>query len=54
MVNVHYLGDVISDYFGDGAKWGVNIHWAHENELWGDAGSVKNASSRFSRTRRFW
>ena len=47
MVNVHYLGDVISDYFGDGSKWGVNIHWAHENELWGDAGSVKNAQAFF-------
>ncbi len=47
MVNVHYLGDVISDYFGDGSKWGVNIHWAHESELWGDAGSVKNAQAFF-------
>lgn len=41
MVNLHYLGDQIADYFGDGAKWGVKIHWSYEDKLWGDAGSVK-------------
>lgn len=47
MVNVHYLGDRIADYFGNGAKWGVNIHWSHEDELWGDAGSVKRVQDFF-------
>ena len=47
MVNVHYLGDTIAAYFGDGAKWGVNIHWSHEDELWGDAGSVKRVQEFF-------
>ena len=47
MVNVHYLGSVIADYFGDGSKWGVNIHWSHEDELWGDAGSVKRVQDFF-------
>ncbi len=47
MVNVHYLGDTIAAYFGDGAKWGVNIHWSHEDELWGDAGSVKRVQDFF-------
>ena len=47
MVNVHYLGNVIADYFGDGSKWGVNIHWSHEDELWGDAGSVKRVQEFF-------
>lgn len=41
MVNLHYLGDQIEGYFGDGSKWGVKIHWSHEERLWGDAGSVK-------------
>ncbi len=41
MVNVHYLGDQIVDYFGDGKRLGVNIHWSKEDQLWGDAGSVK-------------
>lgn len=47
MVNVHYLGDVIADHFGDGSKWGVNIHWSREDELWGDAGSVKRVQEFF-------
>ncbi len=47
MVNVHYLGNVIADHFGDGSKWGVNIHWSREDELWGDAGSVKRVQEFF-------
>src|ERR1041385_45594 len=41
VVNVHYLGDQIENYFGDGSRLGVKIHWSREDQLWGDAGSVK-------------
>ncbi len=47
MINTHYLGAQIEAYFGDGSKWGVTIHWAREDKLWGDAGSVKRAQSFF-------
>jgi NDP-sugar pyrophosphorylase family protein len=47
MVNVHYLGDQIAQYFGDGSRWDVRIHWSHEDELWGDAGSVKRVQAFF-------
>src|ERR1051326_1736978 len=47
MVNLHYLGDQIEQYFGDGSKWGVNIHWSREDRLWGDAGSVKRVEDFF-------
>ncbi len=47
MVNVHYLGDQIMNYFGDGSKWGVNIHFSPEDALWGDAGSVKRCEDFF-------
>src|SRR5947199_6273532 len=43
VVNLHYLGDQIIDYFGDGSRWGVKIVWSREDRLWGDAGSVKRA-----------
>jgi len=43
VVNLHYLGDQIEEYFGDGSRWGVKIHWQREEKLWGDAGSVKRA-----------
>jgi NDP-sugar pyrophosphorylase family protein len=41
VVNIHYLGDQIEGHFGDGSKYGVRIHWSREDQLWGDAGSVK-------------
>jgi mannose-1-phosphate guanylyltransferase/phosphomannomutase len=47
MVNVHYLGDRIQEYFGDGSRWGVRIHWSPEDRLWGDSGSVKRVESFF-------
>ncbi|MCL5105585.1 MAG: NDP-sugar synthase [Armatimonadetes bacterium] len=47
MVNLHYLGDQIQGYFGDGKKWGVKIHYSPEDRLWGDAGSVKRCEDFF-------
>ena len=47
MVNLHYLGDQIEHYFGDGSRWGVHIHWSKEERLWGDAGSLKRVEHFF-------
>lgn len=47
MVNLHYLGDQIRGYFGDGKKWGVKIQYSPEDQLWGDAGSVKRCEGFF-------
>ncbi len=47
MVNLHYLGDQIENYFQDGKKWGVKIHYSKEDQLWGDAGSVKRCEDFF-------
>jgi len=41
IVNLHYLPKEITDYFGDGARFGVNITYSHEPELLGTAGAVK-------------
>ncbi len=46
-INLHYLGPQIAKYFGDGSRWGVNLHWSHEDKLWGDAGSVKRIQEFF-------
>jgi NDP-sugar pyrophosphorylase family protein len=46
-VNVHYLGSVIEQGLGDGSRLGVNISYAHEEKLWGDAGSVKRSEDFF-------
>lgn len=47
MVNLYYLGDQIKDYFKDGKQWGVKIHYSQEEQLWGDAGSVKRCEKFF-------
>jgi len=40
---VGYLHQLIQDYFGDGARWGVKINYAVEEQLLGTAGALKNA-----------
>ena len=47
MVNLHYLGDQIEAYFGNGSRWGVEIHWSKEDKLHGDAGSLKRVEEFF-------
>lgn len=37
---IGYLGDRIADYFGDGAKWGVNIDYFKEEQPLGTAGAL--------------
>lgn len=42
-INLHYLPEVITDYFGDGKKLGVKINYALEKpEILGTAGGMKN------------
>ena len=41
IVNLHYLPEKITDYFGDGRKFGVSITYSHEPELLGTTGAVK-------------
>ncbi len=41
-INLHYLGDRISDCFADGKDFGLSIHYSYEPKLLGTAGAVKN------------
>lgn len=44
-INLFYLPDVVTNYFGDGSKWGVKIHYVKEEpEILGTAGGMKNFS----------
>src|SRR3989344_9541785 len=45
-INLHYLPEVIKNYFNDGSKWGVKIHYNLESEIMGTAGGVKNFESQ--------
>ena len=38
---LQYLPEVIEDYFGDGQRWGVKMHYHREAEPMGTAGAVR-------------
>lgn len=44
IANLYYHADSISDYFGDGSGFGVNMIYSREKELMGTAGGVKNCA----------
>jgi mannose-1-phosphate guanylyltransferase/phosphomannomutase len=50
MINLHYLSEKITDYLGDGSKFGVKLHYSFEPELMGTAGGVKKVESFFDDT----
>lgn len=41
LVTLEYMPEAISEYFGDGGEWGVNMEYSVEEEPLGTAGSVK-------------
>lgn len=49
-VTVQYLPDVIRNHFGDGSKYGVQLHYFEEDIPLGTAGSIKNAESFLNET----
>ena len=49
-VTLQYLPDQIKNHFGDGSRFGVNLHYFVEDEPLGTAGSVKNAASMLDET----
>jgi dTDP-glucose pyrophosphorylase len=43
---VHYLGQQIEDYFGDGSKWNIHIDYLRENSPLGTAGALSLLTSQ--------
>jgi NDP-sugar pyrophosphorylase family protein len=41
-LNLHHLPDVVREGLGDGARFGMRLHYAYEPELRGTAGAVHN------------
>lgn len=48
-INLHHLPDVITDHFGDGAEFGVNLSYSYEPRLLGTAGAVKKIADQYWR-----
>jgi len=40
-VNLHFMPEVIRNYFGDGSRWNVALTYSYEPELLGTAGGIK-------------
>ena len=45
-INIHHLGEIIIDYFGDGSKFGVSITYSIEDELYGTSGAVRQIAEK--------
>lgn len=48
IINLHYLPDVIRNYFGNGEKFGTHIIYSYEKEILGTAGAVKKVEKYLS------
>ena len=53
VVNLHFMPDLIKDYFGDGSRFGVNIVYSYEKELLGTAGGIKKVEDFFREEKAF-
>lgn len=49
-VNLHYLGDKIRGFLGDGSRFGVKITYSQEETLLGTAGGVRRMEQFFNDT----
>lgn len=47
MVNLHHRGEALREHFGDGSRFGVRVHYSHEEELLGTAGGIRKCRSFF-------
>lgn len=50
ILSMGYRSEVITDYFGDGRDFGVNLVYVHEDSPLGTAGAVKNAEKHLDGT----
>lgn len=46
IISLHYLGEIIEEYFDDGRKFGVNIEYLRENSPLGTAGCLSILKTR--------
>jgi len=46
-INLHHKSEKIISYFGDGKKFGVNLHYSKEEKILGTAGGIKKLQKFF-------
>ncbi|PIR20849.1 MAG: mannose-1-phosphate guanylyltransferase [Deltaproteobacteria bacterium CG11_big_fil_rev_8_21_14_0_20_47_16] len=47
IINLHYLGEQVSEYCGDGSQWGMRISYSEEPTILGSGGGLKKAAPFF-------
>lgn len=47
VINTAWLGDIIPEYLGDGAYWGVNLSYSHEDTALETAGGIRKTLDFF-------
>lgn len=45
-ISVNYKAEMVSEHFGDGSRWGVDIRYLHERERLGTAGALSLLEER--------
>jgi NDP-sugar pyrophosphorylase family protein len=53
IINLHYLPDIIKNYFREGTAWNVHIDYSYEEEPLGTAGAVKKAEAYLRKYHQF-
>jgi len=54
VINTSYLSKKITEYFGDGSKFGVRINYSFEEELLGTSGALNNFRGFFDSDKPFF
>lgn len=47
MINLHHLGDMISEYVGDGRRYGLSVSYSKEPDILGTGGGIRNCEAFF-------
>ncbi len=55
MINTHHLAHLIPEMLGDGAAWGIKLHYSHETpEILGTGGGIAQARAFFEQEDAFF
>jgi mannose-1-phosphate guanylyltransferase len=52
-INTHYFPESLTNYFGNGSKWGVKTQYSFEPEILGTAGGLKKVEDYFKNEKEF-
>lgn len=54
VINLHYKGDAIHDYVGDGQRYGLHVRYSAEPALLGTGGGIKQAATSLTDASTFF